>query len=574
VAESYQREGLGDENDGLKRADGSFLYENKMTDAEAIAWGMVDQTKERTLDAAIGLTEKLLSNAAETNAGWKPTRERSLSILKKWKAEGAEATFEPGNVYTVEAKADPASFLDWDEPIGEQSAAVLKALFPGGLGDGVNKTTPTGQFYTSLISARGGQGAAKELMKAGIPGVRYLDEGSRANASYLHMISTSRANWVKLRDHQPPEMVKRFGKMDMGAWHKHVDAQIAFWDKELAGRSDEQKRVTRNYVVFDPKTLRVTHRNGVPLDGGASDTILAGDDFNPSEPRKNDGEWTDGGAGGGKSPIISTRNVTAKRAQAGKASYLRVDTQAMKADPALYKHNVDLFKLARFYPGMRPDEVKGSTDEIASHVINRMRENLDYIVGLVPHAKVKEWAHWYDGARKYAHDFATKYKIDDASAAAVIAALSPQKPWDENVYFADRVMDIATNHAHAGWDTKAKELAARTPTVAKMVKSVEGKRLDELENPAAKALWIRTYNEAHEDRTFHIARPDGTLGPIMTTATGAPDHASWGSLAQIANALIVMDSGGSTVTRTPSIIVTPSAVVSSTICPLISSAYP
>jgi hypothetical protein len=99
------------------------------------------------------------------------------------------------------------------------------------------------------------------------------------------------------------------------------------------------------------------------------------------------GEWTATGASNADreevqrgnrvlaSPIISTRNVTAKRAQAGKASYLRVDTQAMKADPALYKHNVDLFKLARFYPGMRADEVTGSTDEIASHVINRMRQN-------------------------------------------------------------------------------------------------------------------------------------------------------------------------------------------------------
>ena len=220
----------------------------------------------------------------------------------------------------------------------------------------------------------------------------------------------------------------------------------------------------------------------------------------------------------------------------------------MKGDPALYKHNVGLFKLASFYPGMRPDEVKGSTDEIASHVIERMRENLDFIVGLVPKDKVKEWAHWYEGAHKFAHDFGQKYKVDDVSAAAVIAALSPQKPWDENVYFADRVLDIAKNHAHDKWDgamdAKAKELAARSPTVAKVVNVIAGKRFDELDNPAAKAMWIRTFNEAHEDRTFKIARPDGTFGGTMMTASGAPDHASWGSLAQVANALIAMDSKG------------------------------
>jgi hypothetical protein len=377
VAESYRDAGDDMPDNAGVTIGGKLNPANKMSTAERYAYrNWVDYGSD--LDKAIADLGKRTTLPDGENP-YKKEQDAARKVLLKWKGAGATVQ-KGGNVYTVEAKADPASFLDWDEPIGKQSAAVLKALFPDGLGDGVNKTTPTGQFYTSLISARGGQGAAKELMKAGVPGVRYLDEGSRTNASYLHMIATSRANWVKLRDNQPPSMVKRFGKMDIGAWHKHVDANIAFWDKELAGLGEERTRLTRNYVVFDPKTLSVTHRNGVPLDGGASDTILAGDDFNPSEPRKNDGEWTDGGPSSLSGKIISSRNVTAKRAQGhDPGAYKRVDTQAMKADQALYKHNVDLFKLARFYPGMRADEVKGSTDEIASHVINRMRENLDYI---------------------------------------------------------------------------------------------------------------------------------------------------------------------------------------------------
>ena len=73
--------------------------------------------------------------------------------------------------------------------------------------------------------------------------------------------------------------------------------------------------MTRNYVVFDPKILTVTHRNGQPLDGGASDAILAGDEFNPSEPRapageKGGGEWTSGASGGG--PPTAARSGTGK----------------------------------------------------------------------------------------------------------------------------------------------------------------------------------------------------------------------------------------------------------------------
>ena len=100
----------------------------------------------------------------------------------------------------------------------------------------------------------------------------------------------------------------------------------------------------------------------------------AHDSYDPEQPRvgageKGGGEWTSSGGGSaapsgkkdappsaspakvpnlGTSPIISSRNVTAKRAQ-GDDSYKRVDTDAMKGDPALYKHNVGLFKLASFY---------------------------------------------------------------------------------------------------------------------------------------------------------------------------------------------------------------------------------
>ena len=468
-----------------------------------------------------------------------------IPVLKDWQKQGATLN-KGGNVYTVEAKADPDTFLDWDKPLSQQSAAVKK-LF-GKLA----KPNWLGSELPLLLNLRGPGGGAREsaaMAKAGIPGIRYLDEGSRQDFDTTKAARVTLAKYEKaMTDAKQRGNIKPFSfKGSDEDWKGELRKRIETLRAQI--KSGEAAG-TRNYVVFDPKTLTVTHRNGQPIDGGASDTILAGDDFNPSEPRKEDGEWTDGGAsGGGKvpSPIISSRNVTAKRSQAGKSSYMRVDTEAMKADPALYKHNVGLFKIAAFYPGMRPDEVKGSTDEIASHVINRMRENLDYIVGLVPKDKVKERAHWYEGAHKLAHDFGSKYKIDDVSAAAVIASLSPRKPWDENVYFADRILDISKNHAHDKWDAKmdakAKELS-KSPTVAKAVPLIVGKRLDELENPAAKAMWIRTYNEAHEDRTFNVVHPDGTFGGKMMTASGKPDHASWGSLAQITNAIMAADSKG------------------------------
>jgi len=292
------------------------------------------------------------------------------------------------------------------------------------------------------------------------------------------------------------------------------------------------------------------------------------DDFSPSEPRKGvgqagAGEWTaEGGAaapfGKGKQSepsaaslsdkIVSTRNVTAKSTKGeAEGKYLRIDTDAMKADPELFKHNVGLFKRGDLYPGMKPDELKGSEQEVAKAVIERMRDNLDFLVGMVPKDKIKAWAHWYEGAHKFAEDFGKKYGVDTASAAGVIAALSPQRPWDENVYFADRVMDIMKNHPHDKWDDAMKSTGERIWTSAKnapILKAIEGKRLDELDDPVAQAAWIRTWNEAHEDRKFEIAKPDGTFGGKMKTAAGGYDTASWGSLAQTVNAIHAFQSGG------------------------------
>jgi hypothetical protein len=146
---------------------------------------------------------------------------------------------------------------------------------------------------------------------------KYLDQNSNYRAGHLKLIADSRANWVDMRDHQPADIVKRIGKMDDAAWNKYVDTQIAFWDRELAGLSDEDKRITRNYVAFDPSILKVTHKNGQALTDKQAADILASDDFNPSEPRKDDGEWTSGGGvalkgSKGNPGLISTSIATAK----------------------------------------------------------------------------------------------------------------------------------------------------------------------------------------------------------------------------------------------------------------------
>jgi hypothetical protein len=96
-----------------------------------------------------------------------------------------------GHMYEVNIGADPEHFLDWDKPLSEQSQHVqdalnknpqLSAIIRGQdhstiatAGDWVRRTTTdrrTGEMDPAELSLL--------LHQAGIPGISYLDAGSRS----------------------------------------------------------------------------------------------------------------------------------------------------------------------------------------------------------------------------------------------------------------------------------------------------------------------------------------------------------------------------------------------------------
>ena len=122
----------------------------------------------------------------------------------------------PGKMYQVRINADPESFLDWDKPLSQQSEGIRNALNPYGIGAGFQVIGPDGaipkffptkdaavEFAQTVPNAKmirqvdpsGGQviessklvpgshfdrvEASAKLREAGIPGIRYLDQGSR-----------------------------------------------------------------------------------------------------------------------------------------------------------------------------------------------------------------------------------------------------------------------------------------------------------------------------------------------------------------------------------------------------------
>ncbi len=85
-----------------------------------------------------------------------------------------------GHMYEVQINADPAHFLDWDKPISEQSPQLQDLLDQHGIARRENQPYITGQDVHDFLSPKGDYAAgAQRLKDLGIPGIRYLDQGSR-----------------------------------------------------------------------------------------------------------------------------------------------------------------------------------------------------------------------------------------------------------------------------------------------------------------------------------------------------------------------------------------------------------
>ena len=87
-----------------------------------------------------------------------------------------------GRLYELDIHADPETMLDWDKPLSEQSKNV-QALFealPFDVTALAGREAPMAEVYTAASQNFGSPAAATEFFrKAGIPGIRYLDQASR-----------------------------------------------------------------------------------------------------------------------------------------------------------------------------------------------------------------------------------------------------------------------------------------------------------------------------------------------------------------------------------------------------------
>lgn len=206
-----------------------------------------------------------------------------------------------GSMYEVGINADPNTFLDWDRPLSEQPEVLQRLGFanmdedaihaeaarifeaqPGGawMEDPVSKAridelntmlerrppSGTGQdFYrgganndvSGILSQMGygdPAGQSQYLREAGIPGIRYLDAGSRG-AAEVNDLRGTRSMWETALRRSPDDAYAR-----------------SMFEEADAALRQAEAGLSSNYVVFNDELVKILRKYGI---SGLSTTVGA-----------------------------------------------------------------------------------------------------------------------------------------------------------------------------------------------------------------------------------------------------------------------------------------------------------
>ena len=202
----------------------------------------------------------------KTEGGWDAMQARQHEALKLIESG---APVGP-RTYEVNFKAKPEELLDWDKALKDQApvAASIAGSRNPIVRDVLNRAAAgdsTGQNIYQMMAFdfgrhKGAERASQELRDAGIPGIRYLDEGSRNINGRLAAIQNTGDGY-------------------------YVAGKGQFKDFDAAKAALGITPPTHNYVAFDPSRLDIMAKygvvGGVPLGaatmGGTIDQSTYGD---------------------------------------------------------------------------------------------------------------------------------------------------------------------------------------------------------------------------------------------------------------------------------------------------------
>lgn len=131
-------------------------------------------------------------------------------VLEELKA-GSNAP--SSNRYRVRIHADKEQFLDWDKPLTPENREAFAKLLPDRADYFRDETSsPSGQSaYEELTKGiyKNQQQASKALHEAGIPGIKYLDQGSRGKTEGTHNFVLFDESLIEITHKNDVELVRK-----------------------------------------------------------------------------------------------------------------------------------------------------------------------------------------------------------------------------------------------------------------------------------------------------------------------------------------------------------------------------
>jgi hypothetical protein len=215
--------------------------------------------------------------------------------------------------------------------------------------------------------------------------------------------------------------------------------------------------------------------------------------------------------------------------------------------------------MAEYYPGMKnlwSDDVA----ETRANVTEQMTGNIVSLYDMSDRLGIAgESKQWYKGANRIALGLSGRFGVQDTKAAGVLAALSPQKNWFENVALAERLIKHHTELGpNAPWSQAMDDITTTVPPARKkqgntsfqdgknntILESIKGKTWGELETPEQKGMWLRAYDEAHFGRQFREVSPEGDILGYYTKNDGTPALASHQGFSTLAKVVRILEGDG------------------------------
>ena len=222
--------------------------------------------------------------------------------------------------------------------------------------------------------------------------------------------------------------------------------------------------------------------------------------------------------------------------------------------------------MAENYPGLK-NLWSEDVAETGANYTNRMTDNIISLYDMSDKLGIAEdSAKWYQGANRIANGLSDRFGIGREKASGVLAVMSPQKDWFQNVALGERLIKHHTELGpNAPWTQAMDDITTTVPVSRKkqgntsfqdgkngaVLESIKGKNWGELETPMEKAMWLRAYDEAHFGKAHREISPEGDILGYSLNNSGAQTPIVHQGFGAIAKAVRILEGDGTLTAISP-----------------------